>query len=173
MKQVSKEELLKDIQDFCLPKYSEIPNVGLYLEQASKYVSDFSVPLQGVAVTGSMISNYVKLGLLSNPVKKQYDRVQIAYLIFISIAKSVLSMDDLKLIIEIQKEKYEPQVAYNYFREELENILYFVFEIKENVDVIGEEETEEKRLLRNIIIAVAHKVYLDKYFSTLHDKNER
>lgn len=171
MKQVLKEELVKDLQDFCLPKYNEIPNVGLYLEQASKYVSDFSVPLQGVTVTGSMISNYVKLGLLSNPIKKQYDREQIAYLIFISIAKTVLSMEDLRLLIEIQKQTYSPQTAYNYFREEFENILSFVFEMKENIDIIGEEETEEKRLLRNVIIAVAHKVYLDKYFSTLHDKN--
>ena len=70
MKQISKEELINSISAFALPKYNEIPNVGLYLEQASKYVSEFSVVLQGGAVTGSMISNYVKQGLLSNPVKK-------------------------------------------------------------------------------------------------------
>jgi len=97
MKQISKEELINSISAFALPKYNEIPNVGLYLEQASKYVSEFSVVLQGGAVTGSMISNYVKQGLLSNPVKKQYDRDQIAYLIFISIAKMVLSMELLLL----------------------------------------------------------------------------
>lgn len=173
MKQISKEELINSISAFALPKYNEIPNVGLYLEQASKYVSEFSVVLQGGAVTGSMISNYVKQGLLSNPVKKQYDRDQIAYLIFISIAKMVLSMDDIKLLIEIQKESYETKTAYNYFCSELENILSYVFEIRETIDVVGEKETEEKRLLRNVIIAVAHKVYLDKYFSTLHDKNEQ
>ena len=173
MKQILKEELINSIGSFTLPKYNEIPNVGLYLEQASKYVSEFSVSLQGGAVTGSMISNYVKQGLLPNPVKKQYDRDQIAYLIFISIAKTVLSMDDIKLLIEIQKETYEPKVAYNYFCLELENILSYVFEIRETIDIIGEHETEEKRLLRNVVIAVAHKVYLDKYFSTLHDKNEQ
>ena len=173
MKQIEKEVLINSIKDFSLPKYNEIPNVGLYLEQASKYVSDFSVALQGVSVTGSMISNYVKMGLLTNPVKKQYDRDQIAYLIFISIAKTVLSMEDIKLLIEIQRETYEPKVAYNYFCAELENILSYVFEIRDNIDVIGEDDTEEKRLLRNVIIAVAHKVYLDKYFSTLHDKNKQ
>lgn len=173
MKQISKEELINSISAFALPKYNEIPNVGLYLEQASKYVSEFSVVLQGGAVTGSMISNYVKQGLLSNPVKKQYDRDQIAYLIFISIAKMVLSMEDIKLLIEIQKESYEAKTAYNYFCSELENILSYVFEIRETIDVVGEKETEERRLLRNVIIAVAHKVYLDKYFSTLHDKNEQ
>lgn len=173
MKQISKNELVGSIEAFALPKYNEIPNVGLYLEQASKYVSEFSVPLQGGAVTGSMISNYVKQGLLTNPVKKQYDRDQIAYLIFISIAKTVLSMEDIRLLIEIQKESYEPKTAYNYFCSELENILYYVFEIRESIDIVVEKETEEKRLLRNVIIAVAHKVYLDKYFSTLHDKNEQ
>ena len=173
MKQIAKEELIKSIGGFSLPKYNEIPNVGLYLEQTSKFVSEFSVGLQGGTVTGSMISNYVKMGLLSNPVKKQYSRDQIAYLIFISIAKTVLSMEDMKLLIEIQKKSYDPQKAYNYFCEELENILSYVFEIREAIDLIGDEESEEKRLLRNVIIAIAHKVYLDKYFSTLHDKNEQ
>ena len=82
-------------------------------------------------------------------------------------------MEDIKLLIEIQKESYEAKTAYNYFCSELENILSYVFEIRETIDVVGEKETEERRLLRNVIIAVAHKVYLDKYFSTLHDKNEQ
>ena len=172
MKQIAKEELIKSIGDFSLPKYNEIPNVGLYLEQTSKYVSEFSTSLLGGSVTGSMIGNYVKMGLLSNPIKKQYDRNQIAYLIFISIAKTVLSMEDIKLLIEIQKKSYDPQKAYNYFCAELENTLSYVFEIREAINLIGEDESEEKRLLRNVIIAIAHKVYLDKYFSSLHEKNE-
>ena len=30
-----KEEILSSIRNFSLPKYDEIPNVGLYLEQTS------------------------------------------------------------------------------------------------------------------------------------------
>lgn len=172
MKQIQKEELSRSIMDFHLPKYNEIPNVGLYLEQTAKYVSEFAVCLQGSAITGSMIGNYVKMGLISNPVKKQYYREQIAYLIFIAVAKTVLSMEDIRLLFDIQKNIYDAQSAYSYFRDELENVLLYVFEIKDSIDAIGEKHSEEKRLLRNIVIAVAHKVYLDKYFSTVQDKKD-
>ena len=83
------QELANAIKDFHLPKYTEIPNVGLYLEQTAKYISEALSPLFKNAITGSMNSNYVKKGLVSNPVKKQYDREQIAYLIFIALVKNV------------------------------------------------------------------------------------
>ncbi|MBO7208453.1 MAG: DUF1836 domain-containing protein, partial [Clostridia bacterium] len=81
------------IKNFRLPKFEEIPDVGLYLEQTTKYISQIYAPVQEITLTSSMISNYVKKGLIPNPIKKQYNREQIAYLIFIASAKLVLSMD--------------------------------------------------------------------------------
>ena len=48
-----------------------------------------------LSLTASMVSNYVKKGLVSNPVKKQYSREQISYLIYISIAKVSVSIDNI------------------------------------------------------------------------------
>jgi len=166
-------ELIAAIKDFHMPKYNEIPNVGLYLEQTSKYITEVLSPLFDGAITGSMISNYVKKGLVSNPVKKQYDREQIAYLICIAIMKSSLSMDNIKLAIDIQKESYKAVDAYNYFAAELENLVHFVFGITDELKEIGVEITDEKNMLRNIIITVAHKIYLDKYFNLIQEKNPK
>ena len=88
MKQNLNAEITRSIQDFRFPKYHEIPDVGLFLEQVAKYISSFLEPLGDITVTGSMISNYVKKDLVDNPIKKQYYRDQIAYLIFISMALS-------------------------------------------------------------------------------------
>lgn len=162
-------ELIKAIKNFSLPKYTEIPNVGLYLEQTAKYISEYLKPILETAVTGSMISNYVKKGLVSNPLKKQYDREQIAYLIFIAIAKTVLSMEDIKLLIETQKQTYDSEVAYNYFEAELKNVLSYVFGIKNSLAEMGEDSTEQKIILRNLIITVSHKVYLEKSFALLRN----
>ena len=76
------------IENFRLPKYSEIPDVGLFLEQTTKYISQCLAPLGCVSLTSSMISNYVKMHLIESPVKRQYSREQIAYLIVIAIAKT-------------------------------------------------------------------------------------
>lgn len=172
MNRIEKKLLIESIKDFDLPEYNEIPNVGLYLEQTAKYISEYLKPILETPITGSMISNYVKKGLVLNPIKKQYNREQIAYLFFIAVAKSVISMEDIKLLLNLQSKVYKPEVAFNYFQAELENVLGFVFETKDTIDEIGSDQSEEKMILRNIIVAVAHKVYIDKCFKILHEKTK-
>ncbi len=103
MNQSIKDDIAASIQNFKLPAYQEIPDVGFYLEQTTQYISEFLKPMPSISITSSMISNYVKKGLIEKPVKKQYHREQIAYLIFIAIAKTVLSLEDIYLLIQIQK----------------------------------------------------------------------
>lgn len=167
MEQTIKQEIMESVRALRLPGFEEIPSVGLFLDQTSKYISEFLRPLALPDLTGSMISNYVKKGLISNPVKKQYSREQIAYLIFIAVSKSVLSLEELQKLIDLQKRTYTAERAYAYFCRELENIVLFVFGLKERLDTVGTDDTDEKMLLRNTIIAVAHKAYLSKCLERL------
>lgn len=167
MNPIITEQIKDSVRGFRLPRYQEIPDVGLYLEQVTKYISDSLQPLGGLAITGSMISNYVKRGLVANPVKKQYDRDQIAYLIYIAVVKTVLSMEDIRMTVQLQKHAYENEVAYNYFCSEFENLLNFIFGIGEYEDDHREKSTAEKVMLRNTIISVTHKIYLDQLFAAL------
>lgn len=160
------------VSNFSLPRYEEIPNVGLYLEQVSKYISEYFESVGSITLTTSMISNYVKKDLISNPVKKQYNREQIASLFFITVAKTVLSMEDIRLLMRIQEKTYSKKVAYEYFRLELENVLHYVFGLKNSLDTIGTDDSEGKTLLQNTIIAVAHKAYLDNYCAALAAREE-
>ena len=167
MKMEHKESIKDVVRDFRLPRYHEIPNVGLYLEQTTKYIEDFVEPFHDITITGSMISNYVKKGLIENPTKKQYYRDQIAYLIFIAFAKSVLSLENIRMLVEMQKKTYGNQRAYDYFCEEFENILQFVFNLKETLDNVGSDVSDEKVMLRNTIVTISHKLYLDQCFVVL------
>ena len=167
-----KEKIASSVRNFRLPRYHEIPSVGLYLEQTTKYIAEYLDQLQEGCISSSMISNYVKKHLISNPVKKQYDREQIAYLIFIALAKNVLSLDNIALFIQLQKQTYTAERAYNYFCDELENMLYFVFELKDVMDNVGMDSTDEKVMLRNTIIAITQKVYLNKCFQAMAEERE-
>lgn len=169
MEQQLKDAIRASVQNFKLPGYEEIPDMGLYLEQATTYVSERLAPLHSLTITPSMVSNYVKRGLIEKPVRKLYHRDQIAYLIFIATAKSVLSLEDIQLLINLQKKTYTPAVAYQYFCRELENILFFIFGLKDTLEEVGVDRTDEKTMLRNTIITAAHKIYLDKYFRALQD----
>lgn len=167
MKQENEQPFTASVQDFRLPRYQEIPNVGLYLEQATKYICGYLAPLGEFSLTPSMISNYVKKGLITNPVKKQYSREQIAYLFFIAVGKSVLSLDALTSFIQLQQRTYPLQKAYDYFCGEFENVLQFTFEVKDFMEIRGEDSTYEKRLLYTCIIAAVQKVYLEKCLETI------
>lgn len=167
MKKENKESIKDSVIGYHLPRYHEIPNVGLYLEQTTKYIEEYLEPFHDLSITGSMISNYVKKGLIANPIKKQYFRDQIAYLMFTAFAKSVLSLDNVGMLFEMQKKVYTPEKAYNYFCAEFENVLQYVFSIKDTLDNVGTDITDEKLILRNTIITICHKLYLDQCFVAL------
>ena len=74
MKLKTKQKIADSFRLFRLPRYEEIPDSGMYLEQTAKYICEFVNPVLGNAITTSMISNYVKKDLIDNPVKKQYNK---------------------------------------------------------------------------------------------------
>lgn len=162
-----KKEVLEEIRNYHLPRYSEIPNVGLYLNQVARFINEYLAPFCDMNITESMISNYVKKHLVSNPKKKQYDREQLAYLIFIAFAKSILSLNNIQALLKLQKETYESEVAYEYFCCEFENVLQYVFGLKDKMDEIGNDDSDAKFLFRNVIITLVRKIYLDHCFRAI------
>ena len=163
------KKLRASIAHFHLPRYEELPSVGLYLEQVTKYINSVLAPLGCAEITTSMISNYVKKDFIPSPQKKQYDADRIVYLMFITITKNVLALEDIVELFKMQKNHYSIAVAYDYFCSELENMLTYVFGLKEepekNLGVT--EETAEKALLRNVIISVSHSLYLTATFAAI------
>lgn len=162
------EKMQQAIQKFRLPRYHELPTVELYLDQVTLYLHDHLSPLGDVKITSSMVSNYVKHKLIQRPVKKRYTAEQLAELFFIAVAKNVLPLNDLKVAIKLQRQTYSTAVAYDYFVCELENVLAYVFGLKENLDKIGHDHNEYKKMLRSIIMTVCYKVYIDMYFADAH-----
>ena len=112
MKESIKEKLAEPIQSFRLPRYRELPDVGLYLEQVVRYVNRYMI-LNGNELTPSMVSNYVKQKLIPGPVKKSYGADAIAYLLFLSYTKMVVPLGDIHFMIDIQKDSYGLAVAYD------------------------------------------------------------
>jgi len=152
------------IHAFRLPRYSELPNMGLYLEQVVKYINSTLAPLRCPEITGSMISNYVKKGLIEKPVKKQYYAEHVAYLIFIVLAKNLVTIEDIRLMISMQRRRYTPLVAYNYLADEMENVLYYISGLKDHLDNFGQTVSDEKDLLRDLIFSVAYMIRMNLFF---------
>ena len=168
---------IEKIKAFKLPSYAEIPGVGLFLEQVSKYINECLSPLGIPDLTGSMISNYVKKDIIDNPVKKQYSRDQIVYLMFIAVAKSVLSLEDISLLMELQKQICSPEEAYNFFSDEFARILDSFFIEKSpiigSIDIKTVEKGDiysVKNLCVSILMTVVFKIHLDMIFLELKEE---
>ena len=167
MEKKIQDALAASVGIFRMPRYADLPDVGLYLEQTTKYVNYVFKPLACDEITGSMIRNYVKMGLVANPVKKQYGANQIAHLLCITLLKQVMSLDHISLMFARQKSVYTDPIAYDYVCTELENILYFRFGLKGTVDSVGVTSSVEEDMLRSAIIAVSHIIYLNARFEHL------
>ena len=94
------------LQDFHLPRWEELPNFDLYLDQVITLIEGYLQNLfdeeNDTILTAAMINNYVKLKLIPKAEKKRYNRMHIAYLIAITILKQVLTISEVKQGIEYQ-----------------------------------------------------------------------
>ena len=155
---------------FALPRYRDLPAVGLYLDQTVQYVNACFRTFCGVELTPSMVSNYVKKGILSHPVKKKYTREQIASLMYIVVSKTVLSMENIDTLFRMQRASYSARDAYDTFCKELEQCLPFVFGCSSTLPEPAPDATDERLLLRSTILSAANKIYLDCCFDALRQE---
>lgn len=101
-----------------LPEWSELPELDLYLDQVLFYVNKVShtaIDRDIKGITASMVNNYVKHGQLEKPVKKKYQRHQVARLIAIAFLKNVFSLQDIGEMITILRQSYSSETLYNSF----------------------------------------------------------
>ena len=100
------------------PKWKEIPNIDLYLDQVLLYVNQVCEPISSESVkslTASMVNNYVKHGYLTKPEKKKYQRKQIARLIAITTLKSVFSIQEIAQTLNTLQTETNSEQLYNAF----------------------------------------------------------
>ncbi len=168
----AKRRTAENLQRFRMPRYAELPNMGLYLEQTTKYINTCLEPLGCLEITPSMVSNYVKKGLLPNPIKKQYYAEHIAYLFFVAIAKNMLSMEDIGLFIKMQQNSYDATTAYNYLCAEMENIIFYIFGLKDTLEQLGDTQSLEKDLLCSLVFSAANVIYMHACMEGLRSESQ-
>ena len=103
---------------FSYPKWEDIPNIDLYLDQVLLYVNQVCTPVspdKDKGLTASMVNNYVKHGYLTKPDKKKYQRQQIARLIAITTLKSVFSIQEIAQTLNTLQSQVSSEKLYDAF----------------------------------------------------------
>lgn len=108
------------LDDYRLPAWGEIPDIGLYMDQVVTLLSgylDYMPPelKEEQVITPAAINNYVRKKIMPEPVKKKYYRVHIAYLIMVCTLKQSLSIPTLQTMIPPGLSEDELQRVYSAF----------------------------------------------------------
>ncbi|MBQ4188051.1 MAG: DUF1836 domain-containing protein [Firmicutes bacterium] len=124
------------LENYHLPKWEEIPNLGLYMEQVIallKQYLDYLPPelKEEQFITSATINNYVRMKVMPGPEKKRYYRIHIAYLLIICSLKQGLSLALIQKIIPIDIEEAEVRRIYeNYIDTHQKSALYFISHVR-------------------------------------------
>ena len=155
-----------------IPKWNELPNVDLYLDQIVTYINKTLSELlfltqntdknnkdkkENQILTKTMINNYVKNNLIDAPIKKKYSKVQCAKIFVICILKQVYSMSDIARLIDIALEDTTVENAYNSFCDHFKQALICAY----NKTEFGDDKTgnEKKYLLKTVLLSCCYKIY--------------
>ena len=174
-KKNEKKYIEKDISEFHIPRWEEIPDIDLYLDQTvtilEKYLESY-IDKDEKIITKTMINNYVKQQLLEPPINKKYNRKHIATLFVICVLKQVYNITDISELIKLALKKHSIEASYNKFCDELEKSIAIVFKGEDYVE--DRIMNKEIYLLKNVVLSFANKLYVRKTFLNKRptDKNK-
>ena len=154
------------VTNFHIPRWSELPNLDLYLDQTvtilEKYLKDYIGNKDETIITKTMINNYVKQGLIKPPKKKKYSRTHIATLFVICVLKQIYSISDIFELIKLAVKTAKFNSAYDQFCDALEKAISHTFDGVEYED--PKDTTFEQSLLKSVAQSFANKLYVEKTF---------
>ena len=114
---------LNDLDKFSYKQYEELPDIDLYMDQVITYLEKqlqiFQTSSLDKQITPSMINNYVKGEVITAPISKKYNREHMALIEEVCTLKQVLSIADVKQIIDEKhrKENIDHAEVFNNFRQ--------------------------------------------------------
>ena len=98
------------INNMSLISPNDIPNISLYMDQVTTFMDNHLYSVKRFeddkALTKTMINNYAKNDLLPSPEKKKYTKDHVLLLTFIYYFKSVLSISDIKKLLQPISDKF-------------------------------------------------------------------
>lgn len=150
------EKTIRDLEDFNLPEYKELPDIALYMEQIVGYIKEcleqFSNKDDSI-ITPFMVNNYVKAKIINPPKDKKYNRDHIGYLIAISMLKSVVSMRDIAVFIDLDRKSdlyTDKQNLYSFFKSiENESLKNVIHKVKTRTEVFKKANNSKKNKKEN------------------------
>lgn len=167
----------QDILNFHLPRWNELPNLDLYMDQVIAFIDgaigDLFRKIDVPPLTKSMVNNYVKAKIIEAPVNKKYSKLAVASAMVVCILKSNFSVEEIGALIRMGMELGSVPVTYDRFCEAIEEALREVFSGNISLQHDLEEGRENKYLMGNFALSFACKYYTQLSFLSQQKKEAK
>ena len=101
--------------------WTDLPDIALYMDQLISYMPRQLIRFdEGNALTPAMVNNYIKDGLVPRAQGKRYGREHLVYLTLVAAVKQVLSVRDMKTLMEGVDGPLDAQHLYQTFQDGLD-----------------------------------------------------
>lgn len=166
MPNVSLSEICERFSCQKLPRWQELPDLELYMDQVLSLVGRYlgSYPgFDGKGLTASMVNNYVKAGVVPGPIRKKYNRSHLAHLIMVCVLKPSLPLDAIRRLLASECSADSGEAFYNHF------CIMFEQSTAESASACisdGEDPSLKESLCRAALRAQAEQALAGKLFSS-------
>ena len=133
---IIRRQMRSATQELIMPRYDDLPRLGLYLEQVTRYLNQTFDGLAPLHISTGTVSSYVK---------------------------RVATFDDLRFLLQVQARNHDLAAAYDYFCARLEEDYQYVFGLRADLPAIGTDDSDEKAALDKLLWMVACHLYWHSY----------
>ena len=151
-------------------KWNDIPDLDLYMDQVIAYMKrqhiGFSVSEN---LTPAMVNNYVKQKVMPKANGKKYNREHIAYLTAICLLKQVVSVSEVKTLLESQMKENDIHDFYDKYISVLDEKF---MDVDNLIDSRLSEDEVSELALKLAISSYAQKLACECLLEKLYD-NEK
>lgn len=148
--------------------WESLPDIALYMDQVISYLPRQLIHYgESENLTSAMVNNYIKDGLLPRADGKKYGQTHLAYLTAISALKQVLSVKEMKTLIQDGLQGREPERVYDYFCRALDGALS---EAANTLDEGTEQENLSRLALELALRSYANRLACQRILSLLQER---
>lgn len=178
-------QIIENLQKLDYIKPADIPNIDLYMDQVTTFMDEHLAVEKRFPddkiLTKTMINNYTKNNLLPPPKKKKYSKEHMLLLIFIYYFKNVLSISDIRNILQPLNEMFSNenkgkgkeidleevyQEVFSYEKEQIDAVVRDVVrkfkKAEKSFDKVEEEDDREFLVCLTFICLLGFDVYIKK-----------
>jgi len=147
--------------------WEDLPDIELYRDQVLSYMKrQHSLQPDGAQLTGAMINNYIKSGLLPRTNGKKYTRDHLVYLTAICSLKHVLSVGETDDLLKLQPLITDAKDFYEQYLEKMEKAF------QETAECLDKDNTKEQLAAIALELAIssyARKLACEKLLDLLKE----